>query len=141
MSSARCLPTPVTAIDPVATTTAAMVTRASQQLPFVLTLPNLSSVVPAPLDLQAAVLPLLPIEISGMPTGTPTPVEFVVDPGFQFRGIRLKSCHSQFHDTCFEASKTNTKLFLVNLKKNRFLAGCTKMNRCGGICFSNHHMS
>lgn len=88
MSSARCLPTPVTAIDPVATTTAAMVTRASQQLPpFVLTLPNLSSVVPAPIDLQTAVVPLLPIEISGMPTGTPTPVEFVVDPGFQFRGI------------------------------------------------------
>jgi len=90
MSSARCLPTPITAIDPIVTTTAAMVTRASQQLsqlpPFVLTLPNLSSVVPSQIDLQTAVMPLLPIDISGMPTGTPTPVEFLVDPGFQFRG-------------------------------------------------------
>ena len=94
MSSARCLPTPITGIEPAATTSTAMVvTRASHQqhpqAPFVLTLPTLSSIVPAPIDYPAAVLPLLPIEIPGVPPGTSTPVEFVVDPNFQFRGMLL----------------------------------------------------
>lgn len=92
MSSARCLPTPITAVDPVGVTTATMVTQATshQLAPLLLTLPTLSSVVQSPIDLQAAVLPLLPVDLSGMTTGT-GPVEFVVDPAFQFQG----KMHSQ----------------------------------------------
>ena len=87
MSSARCLPTAVTTNDPFVTSTTEMMTRTSQQLPpFVLTLPNLSALVPGSINLQTAVVPLMPIDISGMTAGTPTPIEFVVDPGFQFQG-------------------------------------------------------
>lgn len=89
MSSARCLPTPITAIDPVGVTATAMVTQAAshQLAPLLLTLPTLSSVVQSPIDLQtAAVVPLLPVDLSGMTTGASAPVEFVVDPSFQFQG-------------------------------------------------------